>query len=128
MTESKSSSAILKIILSRRMPALLTSTSSRPERLDRGVDDVLGAVEVGDVVVVGDGLAAAALDDLDDLVGGLLVGALARDRATEVVHDDLGALVGELDAPRPGRRRCPAPVTIATLPSSRPICAPFSLH
>ena len=30
MTESNSSSAIVKIILSRRMPALLTSTSRRP--------------------------------------------------------------------------------------------------
>ena len=78
MTESKSSSAIVKIILSRRMPALLTSTSSRPKASTRGADDVLGAVEVGDVVVVGDGLAAPALDDVDDLVGGALVGALTR--------------------------------------------------
>ena len=30
MTESKSSSDIVKIILSRKMPALFTSTSSRP--------------------------------------------------------------------------------------------------
>ena len=29
------------------------------ERVDRGADDVLGAFEVGDAVVVGDGLAAA---------------------------------------------------------------------
>ena len=97
MTESNSSSAIEKIILSRRMPALFTRTSSLPERVDGGVDDALGAVEVGDVVVVGDRLAAAALDDVDDLVGGALVGALAGHRAAEVVHDDLGALVGELD-------------------------------
>ena len=56
-----------------------------------------GALEVGDAVVVGDGLAAAALDDVDDLVGGRLVGTLAGDRAAEVVDDDLGAVVGEHD-------------------------------
>ena len=67
------------------------------ERVDRGADDVLGAVEVGDAVVVGDGLAAALVDDLDDLVGGALVGALAAHRSTEIVHHDLGAVVGEHD-------------------------------
>ena len=67
------------------------------ERVDRGADDVLGALEVGDAVVVGDGLAAALVDDVDDLVGGALVGAFAGDRAAEVVDDDLGAVVGEHD-------------------------------
>src|SRR4029453_13641715 len=44
-----------------------------------------------------DRLAASALDDVDDFVGGALVGALARHRDAEVVHDDLRALVGQLD-------------------------------
>ena len=66
------------------------------ERVERGADDVLGAVEVGDAVVVGDGLAAALGDDVDDLVGGPLVGALAGHRPAEIVDDDLGAVVGEL--------------------------------
>src|SRR5262249_23301350 len=62
---------------------------------------VLGAVEVRDVVVVGDRLAAPALDDVDDLVGGALVGAFAGYRDAEVVDDDLRALVGQLDGLAP---------------------------
>ena len=61
----------------------------------------LGALEVGDAVVVGDGLAAAALDDVDDLVGRRLVGALAGHRAAEVVDDDLGTVIGERDGLAP---------------------------
>ena len=49
-----------------------------------------------DAVVVGDGLAAPLGDDVDDLVGGPLVGTLAGYRAAEIVDDDLGAVVGEL--------------------------------
>ena len=66
------------------------------ERVERGADDVLGALEVGDAVVVGDRLAAALRDDVDYFVGGPLVGALAGDRTAEIVDDDLGAVVGEL--------------------------------
>ena len=47
------------------------------ERVERGADDVLRALEVGDAVVVRDGFAAALADDVDDLVGGALVGAFA---------------------------------------------------
>ena len=96
-TASKSSGVIENIILSRRMPALFTSTSRRPNASIAVLDDVLRALEVGDAVVVGDRFAAAALDDVDDLVGGALVGAFAGDRAAEVVDDDLGAVVGEQD-------------------------------
>ena len=127
-TASKSSGDIENIILSRRMPALFTSTSRRPNASIAVSMMFFGAVGVGDAVVVGDGLAAAALDDLDDLVGDPLVGALTGDRAAEVVDDDLGAVLGEHAAPRPDRRRCPAPVTIATLPSSMPICAFLPPH
>ena len=68
-----------------------------PERVDRGLDDAPGALVVGDAVVAGDRLAAPALDDLDDLVGDLGVGSLAGHGSTEVVHDDLGAVVGQED-------------------------------
>jgi hypothetical protein len=67
------------------------------EAVDRRLDDVLGAVEVGDRVVARNRLAAARLDDVDDLVRGPLVGAVARDRDTEVVDDDLGAVIREQD-------------------------------
>ena len=78
------------------MPGVVHEHVEAAERVERGADDVLGAVELGDAVVVGDGLAAALRDDVDDLVGGPLVGALAGDRSAEVVDDDLGAVIGEL--------------------------------
>ena len=59
-TASKSSGVIENIILSRRMPGVVHEDVEAAERVDRGADDVLGAVEVGDAVVVGDGLAAPA--------------------------------------------------------------------
>jgi hypothetical protein len=66
------------------------------ERLDRLVDHVLGAGEVGDVVVVGDGLATLLLDERGHLLGGAGVGALTGRGPAEVVHHDLGALRREL--------------------------------
>ena len=66
------------------------------ERIERGADDVLGSLEVGHAVVVGNGLAAALGDDVDDLVGRSLVGTLAGHGSAEIVDDDLGAVVGEL--------------------------------
>ena len=65
------------------------------EGLHRRVDQALGGVEVGDVVVVGDGLAAGRLDLGHDLLGRRGVGAGALGRSAEVVHHDLGALGGE---------------------------------
>src|SRR5207253_10724880 len=65
--------------------------------LDGLVDDPLGAVVDGNIVVVGDGLAPAAANELGDLLGRPLVGALAGDRAAQVVDDDLRALGGELE-------------------------------
>ena len=56
-----------------------------PEGVDRGADQRLAAVPVGDVVVRRDGLAAGGAD-----LGGRLLGDVA-----EVVDDDLGALGGE---------------------------------
>jgi len=78
------------------MPALLTRMSRRPNA-SIAVPMMLRALEVGDAVVVGDGFAAALLDDVDDLVGGALVGSFAGDGATEVVDDHLGPVVGEHD-------------------------------
>ena len=82
---------------SRRMPALLTSTSRRPKALDGGLDQLASTVPVGDVVGRRDGLATRGTD-----LGGGLLGHLA-----EVVHHDLGALGGEeprVLAPEPSAR------------------------
>ena len=53
------------------------------------------ALPLRDVVVVGDGLAAHRLDLGDDLFGRRRGVTRTVQRAAEVVHDDLGALVGE---------------------------------
>ena len=58
MTASHSSSVMLASTRSRRMPALLTTTWRSPNVSIGGVDQALGALPVGDVVAVGDGLAA----------------------------------------------------------------------
>ena len=50
------------------MPALLTTTWRSPNVSIGGVDHALGALEVGDVVAVGDRLAAGAVDLVDHLL------------------------------------------------------------
>ena len=67
------------------------------ERLDCRVDDVVRRRVVGHVVVVGDGLTTATLDDVDDGLGGALVGPFSADRTAEVVHHDLRSVVGQHD-------------------------------
>ena len=68
-----------------------------------------GISGVTDVGAVCHRLAAIALDDVGDLFGGPLVCSLTADRAAQVVDDDLGALLGQLErlapadaVPRPG--------------------------
>ena len=98
------------------------------ERLDRRVDEALGALPVGDVVAVGDGLAAERLDLGDDLVGRAVVGAGAVVGAAAVVDDDLGPFGGEQQgvlaaeaAPGPGDDR-DAP--FESIPSPRSFRSP----
>ena len=86
---------------------MFTTTSRRAERGDRGLDDVRGGVEVGDVVGVGDRLAAERADLLDDLVHRLVRRARAVGRAPEVVDHDLGALTCECRARASGRDHGP---------------------
>ena len=74
------------------------------ELVDRGLDDVPGALGLGHRVVVGDGAAARVLDFLDHLVGHVVAGARSVTRTTEVVDDDAGAFLGERQrvlAPQP---------------------------
>ena len=67
------------------------------EGVGGGSDQVARGFVVGDVVVAGDGLAAAFADVGDDLVGGRVraAGAVAFD--ADVVHDDHGAFLSQRD-------------------------------
>ena len=97
----------LHVDLDDRVPLLLGHVDEHPvaqdagvvdqhvevaEGLDGAVDEALAALPVGDVVAVGDGLAAHGLDLLDDLLRGGQVGPGAVLGAAEVVDHDLGAL------------------------------------
>ena len=62
------------------------------EGVERLLHHAVSGLEVGDVVVVRDGVAAHLLDLGDDLVGGALLAAGAGGGATEVVDDDASAL------------------------------------
>ena len=66
-------------VLSRRMPALLTTMSTRAEGVDRGLHDGRAALGRRDAVAVGDGLAAGRRDLVDDLLGRTDVAAVAVD-------------------------------------------------
>src|SRR6185503_322181 len=65
------------------------------EGLDRGVDEALRSLEVGDVVAVGDRLAPHPADLVDHLAGGTGGPATAVDLAAEIVHHELGAVAGQ---------------------------------
>ncbi len=60
--------------------------------IDAGAHQVLGAVPVGDVAVVGDCGAALGFDLVDDVVRGPFVAALTFDGAAEVGHNDFRTL------------------------------------
>ena len=66
---------MLKIMRSRRMPALLTTMLSLPKVSTRALDDALGALEIGDALAVGHGFAAGRLDLVDHLLRRAVVGA-----------------------------------------------------
>ena len=90
------------------------------ERLDRGVDQPLGALPVGHVVAVGHGFAAGRPDLVDHLTGWAGGPAAAVDLGAQVVDHDLGPLPGELqgvapaDAPAGSGHDHDPPVTNAT--------------
>ena len=100
----------LEVHADHRVPVLLAHVEDHPVAQDAGVvdddvelaegvegalDDALGALEVGDALAVGDGLAAHLLDLVDHLLGRAVVGAAgAVEVRAEVVDDDLGAVLG----------------------------------
>ena len=82
-------------LLSRRMPALFTTMSMRPKRVERGLHDRGTALGRGHRVGVEDRLAAGGLDLVDDVLAGPGVAAAAVDRAADVVDDHERAPAGE---------------------------------
>ena len=78
-------------------PGVVHEDVELAERLDRGVDHLAGALEVGHVAVVRHRVAAALLDQLYDDVGVLFAGAVAPHRAAEVVDHDFGAVLGKFE-------------------------------
>ena len=74
---------------------MLTRTCRSPKVVDGRVDQPLAALPVGDVVVVGHGLAAGGRDLVDHLLGRRAVVTGAVDGASQVVDHDLGPLGGE---------------------------------
>ena len=104
MTASHSSSLMLIEHAVAQDAGVVDEDVEAPEGVDRRVDEVLGALPVGDVVGVGDRLAARCLDLGDDVVRRALIGASALVRAAAVVDHDLGALGSEeqgMFAPEP---------------------------
>ena len=65
------------------------------EGVDGSLDQALGTAEVGDVVGVGDGLAAHGLDLLDHVMSRPGIRSRSVLRPSEVVDHDLGALTSE---------------------------------
>src|SRR5215813_9162923 len=84
MTASHSSSLMLKIMRSRRMPALFTTTSTRPK-----ASSALLMIACPPAIV-----ATALADLVDDLVGRRLLAAGPRRGAAVVVDDHARAVLG----------------------------------
>ena len=118
-TASKSSSVIFANVLSRRMPALLTSTSTVPKRSTARSTSDSRPVGVGDARVMGDGLAAGGHDLRHDAVGGRVVAVLAVDRPPTSLTTTLAPRPRERQRVLRARAPLPAPVTSATRPSKR---------
>ena len=96
------------------------------ERVDRRVDEPLGALPVGDVVAVGDGLAAQRLD-----LGSTTCRAAGLSSAPAPSFAPPRSLTTTLAPSAANSRACsrpsprPAPVMIATRPSRDPISPSF---
>ena len=96
-TSSKSASSILAKVLSRRMPALLTRMSMRPQASIASSTMRSTPCVVGDRRAVGDRLAAQRLDLVDHRLGRRRrAAARAVDRAAQVVDHHLGPAPREL--------------------------------
>ncbi len=88
---SKSSIVMLLNALSRRMPALFTRMSQRPQVLTAVSTMFCALLAVGNRIVVRHRLAAGRLDLGHHLVGHRVLTAAPVHRAARIVHHHLGA-------------------------------------
>ena len=122
MTASHSSTDMLNTIRSRRIPALFTTTSSRPQVSSAGAMSDCGALRLGDVLEVRrPPRRRRAVISSTTCDAGAVVRPGPVPLAAEVVDHDPGALLGEQQRLAAADPR-PAPVMTATLPSSMPMC------
>jgi len=120
-TASQSSSAMLKIMRSRRMPALLTTMFELAEGIERALDDPLGGLEVADALAVGHRLAAHLLDLADHLLRwGCIGGTGSAKWAPRSVDDHLRAMPSPSVTLLPGRSR-------GRHPSRSRLCLPVNV-
>jgi hypothetical protein len=61
------------------------------ERVDSSTHEVAGTIPVADVVTVRDCFATRSHDGVDDFLRRADIFAFARERSTNVIHNDLGA-------------------------------------
>jgi hypothetical protein len=90
---------LLRHVLERRVAQdarVVDDDVDLAERVERRLHDGLAALRRGHRVVVGHGLAAGGLDLVDDLLRCRLGAAGAVGRPTQVVHDDEGASLRQL--------------------------------
>ena len=81
---------------SRTKPALFTTASRAPKRLEGGGDHRWAPSPVRHVVAVGDGLATSRADGVDHLAGGSAAAARPVELAAEVVDHDARTLASQL--------------------------------
>ena len=105
MTSSQSDSSMLKRHLVPQDAGVVHQDVELAEGVDGLVDQGLGTLPRADVGRVDGGVAPAGLDQLDDLLGRVLVVTLALQRCADVVDDDLGALGSQQRGPPPVRYR-----------------------
>ncbi len=86
--------------LSRRMPALLITMSTRPKASSADFTIASPPFGCGDRVVAGDRLATGGGDLVDDGLCRSVRATLAVDRTAEVVDDDQRAALGEVEGVR----------------------------
>src|SRR5215212_7191924 len=96
MTASQSASSILTSMRSRRMPALLTSTSSLPKAETACSISRRAPSQWLISSRIGDGLATGGVDLGDDGLRRRVIGAAPGAAGADIADDDLCALGGEL--------------------------------
>ena len=101
MTASQSSSLMLTSMRSRRMPALFTSASRRPNASIAACTRRSAPSQSATSSPLATASPPMRADLVDHLAGGAGRAAPAVELGAEIVDDDLGALAGELEGVAP---------------------------